>query len=107
MSRSTKPSSEAAPAHFSAATFKFQRELKRHNERAWFLANKERYERQLRDRDWLELERPTLADVGCYPFVAVLEEARLDPANWPRLGAWAGRVEALPGFVAMPRLPRA
>lgn len=64
-------------------------------------------EGRLCDRDWLELGRPTLADVACYPFVAVLEEAGLDPAAWPRVAAWAARVEALPGFVAMPRLSRA
>src|SRR5262249_11061049 len=30
--------------YFTAATFKFQRDLARNNNRAWFAANKERYE---------------------------------------------------------------
>jgi glutathione S-transferase len=63
-------------------------------------------ERQLRERDWLELARPSLADVACYPFVAVLDDARLDVTEWPRVSAWAARIEALPGFIAMPRFPR-
>jgi len=33
-----------ANAYFSAATFKFQRDLARNNNRAWFAANRERYE---------------------------------------------------------------
>jgi uncharacterized protein (TIGR02453 family) len=37
------------PAHFSKALFAFLRDLKRHNDRAWFAANKERYERDVRD----------------------------------------------------------
>lgn len=31
------------PAHFTPATFAFLRDLKRHNDRAWFAANKDRY----------------------------------------------------------------
>jgi len=37
------------PAHFTPATFKFLRELRDHNDRAWFAANKQRYERDVRD----------------------------------------------------------
>ena len=35
--------------YFTAATFKFQRDLAKNNNRAWFNANKERYEDVLRD----------------------------------------------------------
>jgi glutathione S-transferase len=59
---------------------------------------------RLSDHAWLALDRPTLADVACYPFVAVLEEAGLSRADWPHVAAWASRVEALPGFVPMPLL---
>lgn len=43
-------------SYFSKDTFKFFRDLARHNERAWFHANKARYEAQVRD--------PFLALVG-------------------------------------------
>ena len=36
-------------AYFSAATFKFQRDLARNNNRAWFAANKQRYEDVLKE----------------------------------------------------------
>lgn len=35
-------------AHFSPELFKFLRELKRHNSREWFMANKPRYEEVVR-----------------------------------------------------------
>lgn len=62
-------------------------------------------ESRLTGRDWLELDRPTLADVACYPFIAVLEEAGLSPSTWPHVAAWAARIESLPHFIAMPRIP--
>jgi hypothetical protein len=31
-----------------------------------------------------------------YPFIAVLDDARLDVTEWPRVAAWAARIEALP-----------
>lgn len=37
-----------ATAHFRPELFAFLRELKRHNERAWFARNRERYERDVR-----------------------------------------------------------
>lgn len=58
---------------------------------------------RLSARTFLELDRPTLADVACYPFIAVLSEAGLEPGEWPHVMAWAARIEALPGFVPMPR----
>jgi uncharacterized protein (TIGR02453 family) len=36
-------------SHFTPAFFKFLRELKKNNNRPWFLANKERYERTVRN----------------------------------------------------------
>jgi len=38
-----------AEQYFTAATFKFQRDLAKNNNRAWFNANKQRYENVLRD----------------------------------------------------------
>ena len=37
------------PAHFSPHTLRFIRDLKKNNERAWFVANKDRYEEAVRD----------------------------------------------------------
>lgn len=61
-------------------------------------------ETHLAGREWLEGGRATLADVAVYPFVAVADEAGLSLAERPALTAWLDRLEALPGFVSMPRL---
>ncbi|HUP53536.1 MAG TPA: DUF2461 domain-containing protein [Longimicrobiales bacterium] len=37
------------PAHFSPDTLRFIRDLKKNNERAWFVANKDRYEETVKD----------------------------------------------------------
>jgi uncharacterized protein (TIGR02453 family) len=39
----------AGDGYFTAASLRFLEELRRHNERDWFLKNKERYERTVRD----------------------------------------------------------
>lgn len=59
---------------------------------------------RLDERDWLELDRPTVADLACFPYAALAPEGRvlLDP--YPHVRAWIGRVKALPGYVPMPGL---
>lgn len=60
----------------------------------------------LATRSWLVGDGPTLADVACYSYTAVADEGGLDLAAFPNIRAWLARVEALDGFVAMPRLPK-
>jgi glutathione S-transferase len=52
---------------------------------------------------WLALDRPSLADVACYPMVAVADEAGLETAPYPAVGRWLARLATLPGFMPMPR----
>lgn len=56
---------------------------------------------RLAGRDWLECERPTIADCACAPFAARAGEAGHEPARYPAVGAWLDRIRALPGFTAM------
>ena len=56
--------------------------------------------------EWLELGRPTIADLACYPYVALAPEGDVSLAPYPAVRAWIHRVEHLPGYVAMPGLPR-
>lgn len=53
-------------------------------------------------REWLELGRPTLADIGCYPLVAVAGDASIDLGEFPRVSAWLKRIQEQPQFVPMP-----
>jgi len=55
-------------------------------------------ERALEGRDWLVGERCTIADIGCWGRMVFMAEAGIEIARWPRVEAWAGRLEAMPGF---------
>ena len=60
-------------------------------------------DQRLRGQEWLALDRPTLADVACYPMVAVADQAGLDLATHDGVRRWLARLAALPGFLPMPR----
>ena len=60
------------------------------------------FERRLERNDWLELGRPTLADVACYPYVALAEEGGVSLSPYPAVLRWMDRIRALPGYVGMP-----
>lgn len=59
-------------------------------------------ETHLAGRAWLVGERPTIADLACFPYVALHRDARLSLAGVPAVAAWLDRVKALPGYVPMP-----
>ena len=56
---------------------------------------------RLSAREWLELDRPTIADLACAPFPARAGEAGLDLARFPAVVAWLDRIRARPGFLGM------
>ncbi|MFC5698675.1 glutathione S-transferase family protein [Pseudomonas sp. GCM10022186] len=58
----------------------------------------------LAGRNWLVDERPSIADVAVYPYLALAEEGGLDLAPYQNLDAWFARIRALPGYVDLPRL---
>jgi glutathione S-transferase len=62
-------------------------------------------ETHLAERAWLAAERPTLADLACYAYVAHAPEGGVSLGDYPSVRAWLGRVEALPGFKPMPASP--
>jgi glutathione S-transferase len=60
-------------------------------------------EGQLSSRDWLVGERPTLADVAIYSYVARAPEGNVDLSHYPSVNAFLRRIEELPGFVPFVR----
>jgi len=61
-------------------------------------------ESHLKTQDWLALDRPTIADLACMPYIALGHEGGVTLAPYPSIQAWIGRIKALPGFVSMPAL---
>jgi len=62
------------------------------------------FESHLQGREWLTLEQPGLADVACYPYVALAPEGGFDLTPLEAVRRWLERVAALPGWVGMPGL---
>lgn len=61
-------------------------------------------EQHLQGCDWLVLGRPTIADIACFPYIALGHEGRVPVGDRPNVTAWIGRIKAIPGFVGMPEL---
>ena len=59
-------------------------------------------EDRLQDRHWLEGEGATIADIACYPYAALAEEAGVPLAPYPAVRAWLARLAALPAYQSMP-----
>jgi len=53
---------------------------------------------------WLAGDGPTIADIACYPYVALAPEGGVALDDFPRIGEWLARIQALPGYVSMPGL---
>jgi glutathione S-transferase len=63
-------------------------------------------EGELKERDFIALPTPTIADVALYAYVARAPEGDVSLEPYPAVRAWLGRIEALPGFVPMAKAPR-
>lgn len=57
------------------------------------------YEQRLENRDWIALNRPTVADVAPYPALAQCGDGDISLAAYPAIQRWMARVEKLPGFI--------
>ncbi len=61
-----------------------------------------RLERHLSGRQWLAADHPTIADVALYSYLARAPEGNVDLSAYEQVRAFLARIEALPGFVAIP-----
>lgn len=61
-------------------------------------------EAHLKSRQWLALDRPTIADIACMPYLALGHEGGVSLEPYPAIRAWIGRIKQLPGFIPMPAL---
>ena len=51
---------------------------------------------------WVAGETATIADIACFPYVALANDGGIPLDDYPAIGLWLDRVMALPGFVEMP-----
>ena len=60
-------------------------------------------EQQLNQSRFLASEQPSIADIAFYTYVAHAPEGNVSLADYTKVRAWLASIEALPGFVGMPR----
>ncbi|WP_439887678.1 glutathione S-transferase family protein [Pseudomonas sp. MBLB4123] len=60
-------------------------------------------DQELAGSPFLAGSAPTIADVAGYSYIAHAPEGNVSLAGYPNVRAWLARIEALPGFVPMPR----
>lgn len=57
-------------------------------------------EGRLKSHQWLAQDRPTIADVACFPYIETAPEAKVSLEPYPAVTAWLARCKALPGWPA-------
>lgn len=62
-------------------------------------------EAELDGHEWIAADRPTIADVALYSYIARAPEGNVDLAPYANVRAWLTRIEALPGFVEFGKTP--
>ncbi|AIC22913.1 glutathione S-transferase [Pseudomonas chlororaphis] len=60
-------------------------------------------EQELTASPYLAGSEPTIADIAGYSYIAHAPEGNVSLVDYPQVRAWLARIEALPGFVGMPR----
>lgn len=58
-------------------------------------------EQHLSTHTWLEFERPTIADVAVFPYIALARDGKIELSAYPQVLAWIERVQQLPGYIPM------
>lgn len=62
------------------------------------------FEEHLSNNSWLALNRPTIADVACFPYIGLAPEGGVSLAEYNAVNQWIDRIKALPGYLTMPGL---
>lgn len=57
---------------------------------------------EIEGREWLAGDAPTIADIACFPYVALAPEGGVLLDRYPALRRWIHRVKTLPNFIGMP-----
>lgn len=60
------------------------------------------FEPHLEKNNWLVGEKPTIADIANYAYIATAHEGEISLDNYPHISAWLKRIEMLEGFEKMP-----
>lgn len=61
-------------------------------------------EMHLAEHDWLANDRVSIADIACYPYVALAPQGDIPLSDFPNIRRWLAGIHGLPGYIGMPGL---
>lgn len=64
------------------------------------------FEQRLRGEGFLAGEKPTIADIACFPYVALAPDGSVTLDPYPSIRLWMRAIRSLPGFIEMPGIHR-
>lgn len=73
--------------------------IERATQKAEFILNQ--LNEHLKLRQWLELNRLTIADIAVFPYIALAPDGKISLDPYPHILAWIERVKQLPGYIPM------
>lgn len=57
---------------------------------------------RLNAAEWLVGKQISIADIACYPYVALASEGGIDITDYQAVVAWVNRIAALPNYIPLP-----
>lgn len=64
------------------------------------------FEQRLRQQAFLVSDRPTIADIACFPHVVLAPDGGISLDPYPSIRLWQRSIRGLPGFIEMPGIYR-
>lgn len=59
-------------------------------------------DREIDGTGWIVGNNPTIADIACFPYVALGGDGGIDLDDYNAIRRWIARIKKIPGFVLMP-----
>ncbi|MBF0276749.1 MAG: glutathione S-transferase family protein [SAR324 cluster bacterium] len=53
-------------------------------------------------QEWIAGTQPSIADVACFPYVALSRDGGIEHDDYPAIQSWLTRIQSLPRFIDMP-----
>lgn len=81
--------------------FGWDEDLTPHQEKG--IAGLEIMDAHLAQNDFLAGNRPTVADIACYPYIGMAHEGEVDLSPFIQVNNWMNRLKNLPGYIDLPK----
>ena len=62
--------------------------------------------RQAKGLDWIATEMPSIADIACYPYIALCEEGSISLNNYKSIHNWMNNIQNMSGYISMPGITK-